>query len=455
MATMAMHGKGGHYSDPGRTSSRRAVIAQRGKWVAGLIFLTAFYYLSFRYPLQYGDVRTSGTYTNTPVAFQIAKYAILGLLLPLACIRLRDGKARLVEVLILIFSVLTILQCALIATEDFATATRLFEIGFMLFFVLPFTNPLNVGSLAPRFFTALRLFFWFNIVALAIQLVLYWQYQRLPSLAWEGSSTRFGGIWDDPNSALAPFALWLPYAFVVGRRWLNRIALVVLALVVIVLSQSLTSLAAILLAVPVVFMFFSYRMALDTKVKILVSAGVFSFLFVVVTLVMMWATRFSLGEFLGSIENDISMKQESAMMRLDSYALLGEMDWLSWVGLSPVYGAGENQFINILVNFGLPMLILFVVIHLLILMELNRWTRVARSREELAIATACSVYFIWYFTAMVNLPTSEVFPVNILAAICGGLAVGANRIPRQRGTGEPSRVFRRRHQLSHATMSRW
>jgi hypothetical protein len=409
-----------------RKSSRRR--DSKGGLIISLILLVAFYYLWYRYPFQFGDVRTSPTYSPTPFWLQITKYAILGTILPFAWWRLRPGKSpyALLEVVIFVFFAVGTSACVLIAAQDFGMASRLFEIGFMLLFAIPLAGPHSFQQVTSKFFNFLKIFFWINLAAYAVQLWLFTFYERLPSLAYRGGNTRFGGIWDDPNSALAPFALYVPYVLVKRGFKPSTILLVILMISALILAQSGTSLVAIFLASGLVFMFFSHRMRPSTKVIVATAGGFAGLIVISLGLVALLTTPgLDLSRVWLAIDEAVRMKQGSTLARSHSYAILADANVWTFVGINPVMKAGENQLINILVNFGLPSLAVFLFIHFKILHNLYRWTRTSRGLDDYAMAVACSCFFIWYFTSMLNLPMAEVFPINLIAAIVAGMSIAA------------------------------
>ena len=390
--------------------------------------LVAFYYMSYRYPFEIGDGVLTTTYSETPVWIQVLKYAVLGLLIPIGLFTLRrDRQFTFLEKLIAAFSILGCVYCAGIALIDLPIATSLFEIGFVMFFAVLFANPAKFEMTATKFVKMLKIFFWLNLVVYIVQFALFWFFDRWPGMSYGGATTRFGGIWDDPNSALAPFALYIPYWMVNhGINW-RAAGLIAIAIVSIILAQSVTSLVAIVIAIPIMILFF--RKQWTQKTQTLVFLGFIGFLAIAIAVgvVTYLSGALDVNAIMAKLDATLVSKAESASLRSESYDLLSETSLMTVVGLDPLLDKGENQFVNIFANFGGLILVMFVAIHLVILRCLYDWTRLASGKKMYALAVACSCYFIWYFVSMMNIPKAEVFPVNLLAAIVAGMAIAARK----------------------------
>lgn len=399
-----------------------------GRLVVTILMLISLYYVAYRYPFQVGDGVLSPNYSATPVWLQTAKYAILALLIPFGLLILRKDKVfSSIELMIIAFSASATLYCIIFAFSNLAMATRLFEIGFIPFIAIILANPSNFSMEARKFINMVKTFFWINLLVYVVQFVLFWFFGRMPGLAFGGATTRFGGIWDDPNSALAPFAIYVPYWLVSnGIGWRGG-ALVIITLISIIIAQSVTSLIAIIFAAPILIMFFRKQWSENTQRRVIIAASLTIAIISLAVLIIYLSGTFDLRSTMRELDLTLGMKAESASQRADSYSLLNKTSILTVFGLSPLFAAGENQFVNVFANFGILMLAIFVAIHLQILYYLYRWTRGAHSRESYSLAVGCSCYFIWYFVSMINIPKAEVFPVNLLAAVVAGLAIAARK----------------------------
>jgi hypothetical protein len=403
-------------------------LTNSNKYIVTALFFVALYYSSYRYPFQIGDGILSPTYEATPLWLQVLKFALIAILNVFGMAFLRkDMKFSLLELMIMLFSVSAVLYSSAFASLDFGIGSRLFEIGFIPFSAIILSNPANFSMQAFTFSKMIRFYFWFNIFVYVIQFYLFWFFDRLPNLAFGGATTRFGGIWDDPNSALAPFALYVPYWLITNKIGWKSVAILLLTVISIILAQSITSLAAIFLTVPILILFFRRQWTESTQYKVLFVSIFVIFFASIAFLIIYLSGSFDYQNIIRSLEGTLGSKSESASLRANSYSLVYEVSLLTIFGFNPLLATGENQFINLFVNFGIFILALFIAIHLQILTYLYRWTRIARSRENYALAVSCSCYFMWYFISMINIPKAEVFPVNLLAAIVAGLAIAATK----------------------------
>lgn len=400
-----------------------------GTLAISLVLLVAFYYLAYRYPLQLGDPKTSPTYQATPLLFQLGKYALLAPLLAWATYQSRRNATSITrsEAVALGFAIVFLAQCAIVAFYDTAIAIRLFEVGFMILFVLTFASPRTFEAYSQRFITIFTVFFWLNIAAYAIQWALYKWAGRLPALAYESGSVRFGGMWDDPNSALAAFALYVPYRFAKKGITFETCSLAVMALIALILSQSGTSVVAGALAVLSALFLFGNKPSRST-VRNGAIFGFFGAVLVAFTLLAVIDTgALRIDRLFRNFDEFLRMKQGSIDMHANTYSLFGDMSFWSWIGFDPVMDGGENEFVNILVNFGLATLALFVVFHVMILSLLRIWTKGFVPVGQRPLAIGCACYFIWYFASMFNLPAAEVFPINLIGSVIAGLTIAAVR----------------------------
>lgn len=418
-------------------SNRANSRTQSGRAIVGLFFLIAFYYVSYRYPFQIGDGDLSPTYSATPVWLQLGKFVLLAILFGMGWFRLRPEKGFYgSEILISAFSVTILASCAVYAFFDLRMAIRFAEIGFIPIMATIFTSTTNIEMKSSLFIRSIRWFFWLNIAAYIVQFLLFWFFDRLPGLAFGGATTRFGGIWDDPNSALAPFLLYVPYYIVMNGLTKGSIFLMIMTGISVIISQSGTSLIALALTVPIVLLFFSARRSYSANQKIALLVAASLFVFGCLASILYLSNAIDVSAFMRELSETLRMKQESAEQRGDSYTILNQVSFLTLIGMDPVFKAGENQFVNIFANFGIIALGLFIAIHFSILRHLSIWTKLSVSRESYALAVSCSCYFIWHFASMVNLPKAEVFPVNLLAAIVAGLAIASkNRLEQEHAAG--------------------
>ncbi|MCH2239346.1 MAG: hypothetical protein MK060_15830 [Blastomonas sp.] len=409
--------------------SERTVLSSGANFAYSALFLIAFYYLAYRYPFQIGDENTSPTYGPTPVVIQVAKYVTLSgtIFLILNVQSLKFRTSNLLTPLITIFAVFSLLICIIFAPVNFGATTRFFEIGFTMIFAILIASANSRLAINRKFIKILTIFFWFNVIVYIVQLLLFFLIGRLPALGYEGGNVRFGGVWDDPNSAIIPFLLYTVYCmFRDGKTWRNGILLII-SLIALILSQSVTTVVATIVTAVVIYFWFWRGVPSSAKLMnaaivsvVSVLGGGILFLFVSALPV------FDLSSLFESFEKFVEIKEGSAATRGSTYAVLFDLDFLTLLGLDPLMEGGENSYVNILVNFGVIFLVVFIAIQALTIRSLYIWTRNAVSKEDYSTAMAFSAFYIWYVFAMLNLPLAEVFPDNLIAAIISGAAIAAS-----------------------------
>lgn len=392
------------------------------------LFLIAFYYLSYRYPLQIGDDNTSPTYGPTPLVIQIMKYVSLSavILLILNFQGLKFRSSNLLVPLISVFSIFSLMICVIFVPVDFGATTRFFEIGFTLIFSILLASANNIAAVNAKFIKILTIFFWFNVANYVIQLLLFNLIGRLPALAYEDGNVRFGGVWDDPNSAFVPFLLYTTYCIFRDGKTKRNAVLVFLSFSALFFAQSVTAIAAAMLTTAVMYFWFWEGATAKTKLlRAAVSAVGLAIIGLITGLVVSAIPIFDFSGLMDSFETFMEIKEGSAATRGNTYSIVSDAKFMTFIGLDPVLTGGENSYVNILVNFGALLLVVFILIQILTIRALYLWTRNPIDKEDYCTAMAFSAFFIWYVVSMMNLPLAEVFPDNVLAAIVSGAAIAA------------------------------
>jgi hypothetical protein len=200
-----------------------------------LIFLIiSQVWYSYRYVMQYGDEGTSPTYQATPPVYQATKYFIAASLFALSLALLIARKGARVSVTNATNLFLTLLGgfCAysfvinltMIGDDSSVVGDPSFVKAFFFFpllALLPFfyQGQKSIG----KYFAVVVVFgMTYHVLYSLVQIACYFAFRRVPSLAYPGGLTRFGGGWDDPNGFGA--FLILPLLVVLSRRFVNRIA---------------------------------------------------------------------------------------------------------------------------------------------------------------------------------------------------------------------------------------
>lgn len=187
-------------------------------FLAYLVFSQLYY--SYRYILGYGSTGTSLIVQDTPLEFQIPRYAItLGFYLAVFLVGYRGrkdisrnllvlwGKSRVT--LLLLSGFFLYLGLGLLKFDLNLSDFSYRELTKILFFAPIAFLPLLIkfkDSYLPTLLKFLNLALIFQIIGFVLVYLGLIFFGRSPAQTFPESMTRFGGIWDDPN-ALAFFLL--------------------------------------------------------------------------------------------------------------------------------------------------------------------------------------------------------------------------------------------------------
>jgi len=371
---------------------------------ARLLLVVALYYLAYRYPLQINASTTSPTYTDTPLLFQVGKYAIcLGLAGWFTALALLtpSGTTGQAIVVILIAYLVAIGSLASFATGDLA---HLEHAIFLLVAVPLLIKPVEVNVDG-----ILRWFVYLNTLAFVVQWALFIFFGRLPALAYhESYFVRFGGIWDDPNGMGVFLSFIIPYIyfnFSGFKKWL----LLILNGLALISTQSFTamlSFGAALFIVPVVY--FLLTGWIPRGIPRLSWLGIFVGVVLVITaLLMVPDLAYIVSEYMDDKWGSVEGHRES----LD---VLRNMTLMNFFGLQPNGYVGESGYGNLILNLGiLPTLMAGALI-------LTVFVGAALSHNY-----PVAFFAVTFGVAMFNLPLTQVFPVNLLLILFGVISVQA------------------------------
>lgn len=378
-----------------------------------LLFLLAFYYLSYRYPFQINASTTSPTYRDTPTSLQVGKYLVYGVLIGgFAALRLIGGGARRIEWRLAGTALLCLhLFVYALAAGVLARNSQLAETG-IFFTLVPCYVLLRQGRVSlSRVASVVRWMVYIGIAVSALQVAAFLAFGRLPALAYAGSLTvRFGSVWDDPNG-WAIFTSLLA-GFVVADRTgkVQKAILLSLLGLSLLLTQSLTGIAATLGSVGVVLLLL---IAARARWRWIAQAGgagaVYAVLGALVLLIVVPNPLFQAywREKSGSVAVHVEHLQRIAR------AGVGEFS-----GFAPIGEYGEPGYLNLAVNMGVPYLLVFVYVGLVAMIRHARQIATAAIPSSRAVNYACLAFLASYYLAMVNLPVDTVFPLNLIMVLC-------------------------------------
>jgi hypothetical protein len=407
-----------------RESKRRGPLDAGGLFLRFLALL-ACYYLAYRYPFQINSRLTSPTYFDTPLALQLGKYLLFAISLALVLITssLRSAHrpftpTRALTAILYLYLFAYPLAQGLVARDLTLCQTGLFFSALFPFVVFSFREraAMTVGSDVTRFLYA-------AIAVEAAQIALFLLFGRLPALAYsESLSVRFGSLWDDPNG-FGVFLSFLVGIALFGNGPLPRkVLLAVILGCMLLVTQSLTAIAATLLA-PVVVLLLAIRATQSLRwVRALV---LLTMLYVVVALV---ACRvFAESDWVDAL---VASKSRSAGMHVEGYAALGRADVAGLLGLSPEGVFGEPGYVNLLLNHGTLYTIAYVLAGLLAVRRLLTAALTCPAGPARGLYWGALLFLASYYLAMFNLPIEQVFPLNlflVITVILSELSLNAGR----------------------------
>lgn len=226
---------------------RRYVVSARvrgqAEKVLAFFCLAAGLYYCYRYALQYNSTGTSPTYSDTPLAFQIGKYALFAVAYFIVILYAMRSGRRVGGLTIWVLPAISYCLLTSLARGGLTEYLKYY------YFILPacivmFVPDDRIDRVVLKVFVAL---FIYHLVYEAVQILLFRLVGRLPALAYEKSLTRFGGGWDDPN-AFGVF-LCIPIAYcltLIERGSASRVHYFALAasIVMLIITYSYSSFIA-------------------------------------------------------------------------------------------------------------------------------------------------------------------------------------------------------------------
>lgn len=389
------------------------------------IFLILLYFLSYRYPFQIGDSGTSPTYADTPLFLQIAKYALI---LPLAIVTFLMSRGRelaiaRVDFLMLALTAYCALTGAVILADGSPDGFGIIQVSFSFVLFLVFSEPAVTRRNFQSFISCLRIFFLVSVGVYAYHLINYFLYERLPALGYYGSFPRFGGVWDDPNSAGIIFMFMLPYTVCrLGPR-LGSVLVGILSGGAILLTQSLTTYAVTLAVLTLCLPLFYRSVPMSSRLLLLLLLYLIIGTVAAVSIsLILQKLGLTLDGAIRRMDVILDSKSQSIAMRADSYSFAPKITFRTLLGLDPVGEAGENEWLNFVANVGLPFTITYLVFQILTIWHLWQWSVVAEERQVRPAVVGLFAAYCWFFLMQINIPAAEVFPINMLAMVIAGMA---------------------------------
>jgi hypothetical protein len=407
--------------------------------IIAALLVIGLYYNWYRYPFKINSQDTSPTYADTPVWLSMGKYVLIAAVLLYAVVRrvLQDSPVRITHPPLLgAFSYLAFVP---LLTGVALGEAHFIEIG--LSFLVPLVLIAFSGwRIDPGYLNKLLALSIYAAIAVeVIQVFLFFQTGRLPALAYSDSfSVRFGSFMDDPNGFGIVIAWMLAFAWTYFKVP-SRLVLTVLLGACLLLTQSLTAIAATAI-VGVLYLLIAASRGARRLLLVLTASGA--------ALVAAAAVFYTFERQLLELYRLFMLtKAGSIEGHAESLDMFRNTELLSVIGIEPAHDLwGESGYGNLLAFFGLGYLLVYWAVGLA-----AAWTYLkivldeAASPNIRAFAAGALGLLTAVYAASVNLPLSESFPLNLLAATFVGIATAGlvvdNRkggYPRNEATKEPA-----------------
>jgi len=408
----------------------------------------------YRYPFRINAAATSPTYRDTPALLSAGKYAVLAVLCAYLISRVRADRRALLpanrrQALLLLLIVW--LEGALLLHSVVTRSSRPFARLAPVAFVLPLAYLVGQPALLLRS-QARALVPWLQTGALLLavanaavdlaELLLFHLVGRLPALGYAGSLTRFGGIWDDPNSAGTFGALVLVYLAVGHHALQRRTAAAVAGCAAITMLLSWSFSAAVVLATGLVVACFA-QFGRRPRLGLLALA-------VVVLLVAGTVTLVADASSVPLLGRDLQVKLAgSVRSRQDDLARGGYLadhpqtpwEWLGGRHEPRPNEAAAMQWLNAAGLAGLALFVVWIGWATLALRSAGYWPR-----------TIAIVVAIWAGSLFV--PYLNIFPISVFFFVGLALAGGAALPGTARPLAEPSIASGTGRDATHGAPSR-
>lgn len=386
-------------------------------WCVAALLVVAFYYNSYRYPLQINSSSTSPTYADTPAWLSAGKYALVcGILLwtvlRRAVLRVPVRVDRPLAVLAFAF-----LGGVALVMAVLTRSIPLFEVGF--FFFVPVVILLFAGARIPvaAVNRVLAGYLYFALAVEILQVLLFLTVGRLPALAYRGTmSIRFGSNLDDPNGFGLLLAMLVPFA-AVYHTGVRRVVLLFLLAVSALLTQSITT-VIVLTGVVGVFAAAHAARHIRSLFAVLLASGA-----VVAVVAAVWA---AFGQEI-QLAYRVYMLAKAGSLSEHGYALelLRHVRLLNLLGLEPTHRRlSETAYVNILAVLGIPYLLAFLGVG-----ARAGWRAVEllrqpdAGRDVRAFASGAAGLLMALYVGSLALPVPEIFPINLVAVTFMGMLI--------------------------------
>jgi len=376
------------------------------------LLMLSFYYLAYRYPFRMNSSGTSPTYQDTPFILSMLKYVFFLIILVYYFIKgfisfslVKFKLSHAIEFIIVLYLFIFPFIGSVLLQRVFLLETGIFFLAIIPVYIFKFKD-ISIEKLN-RY---IMFFIYLSVISELIQVVLFVSFDRLPALAYKDSiMVRFGSIWDDPNGFA--FMLIFSIVFIVYKKLKvpKKCMLVLLLFIMLLLTQSFTGIGTAIGS----FIITSWIVVFFVKDK---NKSKIYFYPIIITLTSIALVYYVVNtEF---FEQLMFLKAESISEHISIINILQRADILQLLGLAPYGLYGESGYINMLLNYGVLYVLLFLYIGILTVIRIVKQITDSNKHEDIAIYYGMLSFIIAFYIGMINLPIDTVFPLNLILVIC-------------------------------------
>ena len=357
-----------------------------------LLFLIANMMGSVRYVFRWGDPASSHTYDNVPSGYFLF-WNILTVLMAIIALKNIQKISRHV-VIIGLFVLIGLFVCYLQTKSFYVKGSVHGLILCAFFFIAIYSNStwINVKHVN----RAIEFLAVYGIAFIIFQIALYMTLGMLPAHSLKGKLVRLGSYYDDSLVLGIVLPMFAGYYFNKYRKVSQRLITGLLFNLAALGTGSLTA-----IGVAFLYTLWSYR---DRPYLIVI--------YVLSGLLIIWLIH-------DQLLSVIMIKSESIGYHLAGFTMIKELNLTSILGLKPLDIFVESGFLLILLNLGLPVLLIIIWVHLRTLFEARSFRETGGDLRAFSGATEGITFSILF--SSLNLPVIIISPVYLIAAIFSGI----------------------------------
>ena len=396
----------------------------------------AFYNDWYCYPFGITSSETSPTYSDRPGWVSAIKYILYFALCAGAVLRalpyINSRKIRRPIYLVvygclflipLVYAVLgelgSLLQCEPFFSNSHIPLKRIVHTGlFFMSAILLHVLPLRRVNLKPvKILITVTLVVY--LVVEVIEILAFYCFGRLPSLAYENSIiVRFGSLLDEPNCFGIMTSMFFGLIFSSVWRYRTKAFFCLSLFVALLLTESYTGWAATMIACGTYAIIRPPRLTYATVISLL------GLLVLLVSIGVAWHSSGS--DLFDTAQQLVEAKSESADLHAQSlYTLQKYFGIANVFGLEPRYEgvSAESQYVAMALTEGGLYIALFMVAMIAGLVRCAIVLRRKESEEELRVVASVSFCFlVAIVVAGISQPVMAMFPLNLLTALMLGVS---------------------------------